>query len=203
MLKTEAQKNLDELDAQHELLMAKYRRVGAELKALCDLRDAAVDARLAELTDAEILGSADLREWMCREGFSHTGAHHRLKALHEAAGLSHATGAYTETIDIRTDELAERCLPALQLALVRGQQVADLADAIHAWSLVWLMGRDDILVSVREASNAEHGSYGGTYEPQTGVMSLRVRRYGHDSPVKEGDLLEVLQYVARELPRGW
>jgi hypothetical protein len=191
---TPAQRDLADLDAQREQLGKEYRRICDELGAVRDLRDGAVDARLAELTDDEIMGDEPTLRWVLRESFSHSGASKRVKTLSKID----VPGVSIGGIDGR-DEYADQVLPNLHLMLLKDQEIGAVAEAVRRWSKVWALGRADLYVGITERTLSERGSFSIMYDPATDNAHLTRLTYGHRTSLEDGPLDAVLRVVARDV----
>jgi hypothetical protein len=191
---SDTQVQLQRLDAEMDALREQYRAINDQLVAAHELRDEVVTARLAELTDEQIMADETLTRWLFRESWSHSGAADRKRVL---VRMDAEGAGDPDSYDGR-DEYAADVLPPISVALVKGQDVAPLADAIRAWVQRWALGRPDVPVSIMERTLSEHGSYGGMYDIASDTMCLRIIRWGREEELANGPLEEVLAYMASE-----
>lgn len=193
--KTPGQMVLEEAKADLDAYRVDYAAMQERWTRVREAHEAAIDLRLEELTDAEIMADEATLRWVLREGFSHSGAARVKKRLAhiDVQGLR-GEGGY----DGR-DEWAEHMLPILHIALVRDQETAEAAEVIREWAEVWALGRPDVPLDITERTLSEHGSYGGMYDVASGTATVRKRVWGRDQPVVSGPLDEVLAHLAKHV----
>lgn len=182
--------DIEGLDADLKAQWKIIESAREEARALRELRDEALDAHLATLTDEQIMGDEQLLRQVLREAWSHSGASRIVKRLY-------ATGRQDVTVggvDGR-DEWADDVLPALQLHLTQHQGVAELEEAIKAWASTWAMGRPDLHIGITERTLSRWGSYHILYRPGKVVAEL-VGPYGRE--ILTGPLRACLERAASD-----
>src|SRR3954465_2405300 len=156
--------------------------------------DAAIDLKLELYSDAEIMADEQLLRWLLKASWAHDGAGKRKHVLTKPA----VPELRDEYVDGR-DGWAEDVLPALQLSLVKDQEVKDVADALRAWVKTWALGRPDLHVSIMERTLSRHCSYALNYYPATDTAALETHpSYRLRENLSELPLEELLAVVARD-----
>lgn len=192
MDKTAAQQLLEEAQADLDAYRVDQAAMQERWTHVREAHEAAIDLRLEELTDAEIMGDEATLRWMLKASWSHRGASERKHRL--------AKPGVPELADEYTDGRAEweqDVLPALQLRLKRDQDITHVAEALRVWARIWALGRPDLHISILERTLSERASYGLTYYVATDTACTdNMRRYVHEQGA-EMPLEDVLKLVAK------
>lgn len=181
-----------ELAEQLAAARAEHKVTGDRVKALWDGQTGLMEARLAALTDEEVLADEGLLRWLLKHSCYNSAAYDRARELqaHGRADL------YLTGVDGR-DEYASQGLPLLCLILVRDQSVTDLAPVVRDWYARWALGREEVPIDIMERSASQNGSWAAYWKPATDEGYVRVRRYGQEEEKYRGPLIGLLDYVAR------
>lgn len=181
--------------ARLEALLAEARERARVAGEECSLHFKAIEAldglRLARLTDEEILGSEDLRRWVCK--LSGQDAYQRYRRLQEQ---DLPRGLWVEGQDGR-DEWYGQQLPILRVGLQRRQPVEGLPDAIRAWADRWALGRPDMPLSIIEQSLSVNGSWSMVWDIASDACRVEQVYYGSRRTKHDGHLADALAWVAR------
>jgi hypothetical protein len=179
-----------DMDAQREIA----RRAHEELTALRELRDEALDAHLATLTDERIMGDEQLLRRLLREGFHHSGASKLVHRLYSTGRRD----VVAEGIDGRGEGDEDlQALPALQLRFKYRQATGPVAECMRAWAAVWALGRADLSVDILEQTLSRWASWRMVWDLVSDRCEVRSSSYGGADA--EGTLEEMLRHVAEKL----
>lgn len=163
-----------------------------ELGALRELREEALAAHLATLSDAAIMQDEALLRRVLREAFNYSAPSQVVHRLYATTRQD----IVAEGIDGR-DAYLNDSLPALQLRLKYRQAIGDVAEAMRSWARVWALGRPDLRVGIMERDLSRWASYKLVWRLNGGQCEVRSSDYG--SPIVEGPLEDCLRYIAENL----
>lgn len=167
-------------------------------------RNKAVELWFDDVLDAEILEDAELRKTLCKDAFFQTWAHERIKRVSSLGGWvegEHHVGL--GGIDGR-DEYVMQSLPNLQINLVHGKPVEELAEKVRQWISVWALGRDEVYVGVRSQEYSDNGVLRLWVDSSEDKAHVDFLSYGHTEVMSEGTVAETLTYlISREPLRSY
>lgn len=195
---TDPLRELAKLDRELKGLRDRQKALDAEFGDFRARREAAIDARLAELSDELILTDEHVRRWVLDVHGNHTGAYNRVRAL--------AAPTIPEIMVHGVDgREGHDYLLRPTVVLENDSNIAAVAAELARWWTIWGMGRSDLPIDVLESGLSAHGAYTIVWRPDVDRVTLRrmdraVLRRGWRSEVLSGSLHEVLTYVGKHLP---
>lgn len=181
---------LQKVERELERWRERNEKLQAEFDGIRARREAAIEARFAEITDEQILTDEEIRRWALKHQ-TYPGSYNRVKAL-----VMHPC---PEIVDVGGQDGREgqEYLPRLTVGMERDSDVAAVVRAMNEWAETWLLGRDDVPVGVLEWSLSRSQSYGIKWMPEVDLAELHATYSGL---LCSGSLHEVLAYVAEHHP---